>query len=358
MAVYVETVKAEAQNKRFVITGFGNVAPFKEVTLTGEVSGDVIYVNKKFHVGGFFKKEEVILKIDDRDYRDDLIKKKATLASLREDLKLEIGKQRVALKEYSIAKGNLGKINGESLYLIKREPYIRKLLYSIKKAKADVDLAERKLEKCVIRAPFDCYVLNRYIDKGAHLSIGGRVADVVAASAYYVNIYIPSFKLKWLGDVYKDPVKLVFDNSKSYTGRIVSVSPQVDKKGLMAELVVYVKGDRNPVSPLKINNYAYAEIEGKMLKSVTRLPVSALRENDRVWIYDNGRLKIKHINVLFSGKRYIYTYDIKPGRDIIVSQIATPIENMRLFKAGNKINNPQRSKSRRWYDKDNKVLHR
>ncbi len=363
LPVYVETEKATRVDTRFVISGFGNVEPFRKITLTSEVSGRIVFLAKGFYDGGFFKKGDIIARIDDRDYRDDLVKKESTLESLKEDLKIEEGRRRVALKEYKMAKGIFGKISSDSLYLTTREPYIKKILDSIKKAQADVRIAKRRLKETVIRAPFNCYILARYIDIGSRVSQNGRIADLVSSDGYYLKAHIPADELGWLGNIARDPVKVVFAGGKVYRGRIVSVSPQVDSKGLMADVVVFIKGDSDPTSPLKINNYATVEIEGKRLSSITRIPIAALRENNRVWIYDRGRLKIKQVDVVFSLKRYFYTYDIKPGSDVIVSQIATPVENMRLYRAKgsngrNGMNRKNRAPYWRSHDKNNKVFHR
>jgi len=345
MPVYVETKKAVRVNIRYRIEGFGNVEAMRDVTLVPEVSGKVIWVNSKFYPGGYFKKGEVILKIDPTDYRLDLIKKKAALESLREDLKIEQGKRRAAFKEYMAAKGVIrGGFDNSSLYLILREPYLKKLQNSIKRAEADLKLAEIRLSKTVVKAPFDCYVVARYVNLGSYLSAASRIAEVVYSNAYYIKAFIPVEELKQLGNYLHDPVRVYFSKNDVYSAHIISILPDVDKKGLLAGLLLVVKGLDDPLSGLKLNNYAKVVIEGKKLEDVTRIPVRALRENSRVWLYVNGRLKIKTISVVFRDKHFAYTYDVKPGSDVIVSEIATPVENMRLYKGTD--------------DKDHKVFYR
>ncbi|MBV1920914.1 MAG: hypothetical protein KUG73_09550, partial [Pseudomonadales bacterium] len=47
----------------------GTVTPGTEIRLTSEVSGQVLSVSKHFANGGFFKKGEMLIKVDDIEYQ-------------------------------------------------------------------------------------------------------------------------------------------------------------------------------------------------------------------------------------------------------------------------------------------------
>jgi len=64
-APLVSVVSLAPQDITFDIQSQGNVVPRTKTTLVAEVSGLVTRVADKFHVGGFFKKGERLLTIDD-----------------------------------------------------------------------------------------------------------------------------------------------------------------------------------------------------------------------------------------------------------------------------------------------------
>lgn len=72
-APLVEVREIERQNVRFVISSQGSVLPRTQTNLVSEVSGQIISVNDKFNVGGFFNKGEVLLTIDDSSYQVSLL---------------------------------------------------------------------------------------------------------------------------------------------------------------------------------------------------------------------------------------------------------------------------------------------
>ena len=65
-APLVEVMTLDSKAVTFSIASQGNVVPRTQTTIISEVSGAVTDVSEKFYVGGFFKKGEVLLKIDGR----------------------------------------------------------------------------------------------------------------------------------------------------------------------------------------------------------------------------------------------------------------------------------------------------
>lgn len=47
----------------------GLMSPHNQVTLSAEVTGRVVKINPEFEVGRFFSAGDVLLKLDDRDYK-------------------------------------------------------------------------------------------------------------------------------------------------------------------------------------------------------------------------------------------------------------------------------------------------
>ncbi|KAA0259039.1 efflux RND transporter periplasmic adaptor subunit [Deferribacter autotrophicus] len=334
MVTYVETVKGRIVDTNYIIYSFGNIYPAKSVTIYPEVSGKIKYINDKLLEGNYLKANELIAKIDDRDYLLNLKIKEANLNALYEDLKIELGKQKSAEKELKAAKNIIKNIDNESLYLILRKPYINKLKENIEIAKADLELAKLKLERTKIRSPFNAFVLKKYVDEGSYVTQGTKIADLIYADEFYLIALFPISELKWLDLKVVNFAKIIFDDGTVINGKIKSIEKAVDEKGLMVKAIISIKPELEKLSPVMIHNYANVEIFGKTLPKILMFPRTALKENNIVWINKDGKLLIKKIDVVFKNKDYVFTYDLSENDKIIVSNIAAPVENMPLKEVG------------------------
>ena len=69
VATAIRTTQIEPTELRLVVRSQGNVVPRTESELVPEVSGKVEWKSPNLVNGGFFRADEVLLKIDQRDHR-------------------------------------------------------------------------------------------------------------------------------------------------------------------------------------------------------------------------------------------------------------------------------------------------
>ena len=79
----VETFIALPQNIEAKIRSQGTIRPEKEIMLTSEVSGKIIWISKDLSDGANFGEGDVLLKLEKRDYALALISTEATLFQAR-----------------------------------------------------------------------------------------------------------------------------------------------------------------------------------------------------------------------------------------------------------------------------------
>ena len=85
-APLVRTWKAHSQTVQLSSITYGTVMPRTESDLIPEVSGRIISISPAMVSGGFFRKDELLLKIDPLDYEVALEQARAGLASARSEL--------------------------------------------------------------------------------------------------------------------------------------------------------------------------------------------------------------------------------------------------------------------------------
>ncbi len=327
ITINVETIKPKKININYRINGFGRIYPVKSVTLIPEVQGKIIYVNKKFNEGGFFKKDEVILKIDDRDYKINLKIEEAKLKSLLEDLKIEEAKSISATKELKTAYKLINEIDNRSIYIIERKPYIKKIKEEINATKERIKKAKLDLNRTIIRAPFNCIITKKYVDLGGYVSPGIKIADIVLSGNYYVRGNIVLSDLKYLKDK-NAGAYVYFQNGNLMKARLKYIEKELDKKGMMVKVILSLisKNDNN----VFLYDYVTFDIIGKELKNIFRINRRGLRENDTVWLVENGYLKIKKVNIIFKDLKYAYTFDLNENDEIIITNLSSVTDGIKV----------------------------
>jgi hypothetical protein len=78
------------------------------------------------------------------------------------------------------------------------------------------------------------------------------------------------------------------------------------------------------------------EIEGREVPGLYRVPRTAPRDGEYLWILGSGdRLEIRPVEILWSRKDEVFISDgVGEGERIIVSRLGTPAQGMALRAAG------------------------
>ncbi len=345
----VRVIEVMPTTERARIEAPGRVIAARQITLKARVSGMVVYIHPHLIPGGIIKKGEVLLKLDDTDYQLELQRKEDALALAEADLRIEEGSQKVALKEWELITGLGEDIDTSSRDLALRKPHLIKAKAMIASAKTARDKARVDLERTIIKAPFNLVVRDENVDLGLQVTPASTLATLAATDIFWAEISLPQTKLSWFALPDKTShritmrpvarVRLHCRGQAPISGQIVSLTPDLDKDGLMARLLVAIQdplGLEKVQQPVLIGSFITAEISGRELKNVYRIPRSALQENDRVLIAGAGNLLvIKPVTVAYSGvKTVLISAGLTPGDRLIISNLSAPISGMPLKIAG------------------------
>ncbi len=349
MEALVRVIKVMPTHENARIEAPGRVIAARQITLKVRVSGEVTYLHPDFIPGGVIKKGEILLKLDDVDYQLELRRKEDALALAEADLRIEEGSQTVALKEWELITSLSDDIDTSSRDLALRKPHLIKAKARITSAETALDRARVDLERTVIRAPFNLVVRDENIDLGLQVTPASTLATIAATDIFWAEISLPVTKLSWFDLPTKassnksaKPAAKVFLHSRNLPaleGRIIALTPDLDKDGLMARLLVAIAdplGLKKKHWPVLLGSFVRAEIIGRKLENVYRIPRSALQENDQVLIADSAdRLVLKSVTVAYYGvKTVLIDSGLNPGDRLIISNLPAPISGMALKIAG------------------------
>lgn len=346
-AMLVEAIPAKVSSLNFSVRSQGAVKPRTETTVVAEVGGQIVSVSPNFVAGGFFRHGEVLLQIDPSDYETALLRAQANLASRRAQLADMKARSEQALKDWQ----NLGR-EGEPSELVLRKPQLAEAEAAVQAAQAELQQAERNLERTRIRLPYDGLVRSKLVDVGQFVGPGTPVGVTFAVDRAEIRLPLSGSDLNYLElpsatrleRAQRIPVTLSADSggiSGRWSGEIVRTEGVVDD----ASRVVYAVAEvidpygflgQSTQAELKMGTFVRAEIQGRRVEDVVILPRAVLQPDNTVLVANAEReLEIREVTVARAEPRFVYLADgIEDGELIVTTALDAPIPGTKLAVRG------------------------
>jgi RND family efflux transporter MFP subunit len=340
----VRSQVVRAKDLRIDVETEGTVAPRTEIFLAAEVAGKVTMVPDSLAAGGFFGADDVLVKLDDRDFKVAIAQAEARVAQAKVLLSREQAEAEIARREWK----QLGR--GEASPLTLREPQVQEAKAAVAAAQAALEKAELDLERTVIRAPFAGRVRTKHVDVGQFVGRGATLARIYAVDYAEVRLPLHDGKLQFLD------LPLQYRGEKQATntchvtlrarfggrehqwnGTIVRTEGEIDSKSRMVHAIArvdnpYSKGANPDRPPLAVGMFVSATIHGKLFSNVIELPRDALRGGNRVLVIDSeSRLHFRTVAILRAGyETAILRSGLHDGERICLSPLATVVDGMQV----------------------------
>ncbi len=377
----VRVVETAAQSIPMFVETYGTVAPREVLTLVAEVPGQVVKLHPDFKAGGFVKKGEPLIEIDQRKYRLEVdlgragirqaeaeIKKliqeienlKASLKIALQDLALaetEVNRLEKLAKRDMAAQSVLDKARRQQLSSRERlqaienqlaltAPIKEQLETGMQRAKVMLDQALLNLEKTTITAPYDAWITEKKVEKGLVVNAGQPAGILFRANAFDISAHIPVDDLQWIQNGNNTLVGLKAQITFSgvsppvmKTGTVTRVKAALDATTRTLPLIVEVDSglDPHPTSKgpgsigLKAGMFVTITIKSDREQLVHKLPRHMIHDNDRVYLVKDGQLRIQQVNVLRRFKKTVFvTSGLNNGDLVIATPVANAVSGMKI----------------------------
>ena len=343
MSMLVEVEVAEKGDFIPVIQATGTVEPVEEVIISPLVNGQVVRRDPAFVPGGFVKKGAILLQIDPSDYRNTLELRKSELLQAETDLEMEMGRQEVAEKDLELV--GRDSLSPKQRSLVLREPQLNAVKADIKAAQAAVDQAETNLARTTLRAPFDAHILDQNVTVGSQVAPGDNLGRLVGTDAYWVTLTVPVSKLKWLsfpdseneiGSMVKIRNTTAWPSGSFRKGYLDKEVGALDAQTRLARVLIRVPDPlaqkmEEDKPKLMIGTFVEANIEANQIQNVIRINRNYIRNNQTVWVMDNGELSIRNVEVVLTDSDHAYiSKGLKEGEKIVTTNLSTVTEGIKL----------------------------
>jgi RND family efflux transporter MFP subunit len=346
LGALVEVATVARGERQIEVQGTGSVQPRQEISVIPQISGRVVEVAPGFVAGGFFRRGEVLFRVDDADYRLAVDKAQAAMAKAEYELATMEGQARIAREEWDRLKLADGQ---QPNPLVVYEPQLKNARAALLSARAALGQAELDLDRTVLRAPFNALVRSEALDLGQYLRAGTSVAVLAGTDQAEIVLPLPLQDLDWLqlprrgesGEGAAATVRLAgAGQNYDWAGRLVRTLGDVDPQGRMFRVVVEVDDpyglqSRQAGRPeLAIGSFVEVLLQGKTLADVAVLPASALRDDGTVWVMNDTHLKIRPVVVVRRTRdEVVIGGGLAAGDQVVLTALAGAAEGMKLRPA-------------------------
>jgi len=346
-AMLVDVTGISRGTFRPVIVAMGTVRPEQEIELSPRVSGEIVSISESFTPGGFVEEGDVLLRIDPADYEVNLLQRQSELRQATAELELELGRQDLAKKDYQELEGT---ISSEYKTLVLREPQLNTARAHVEAAQAAVRQAEIDLDRTRIRAPFGAHIINREANIGSQVSPGETLGRLVGIDSYWVEANVPVSDLRWIefpqsGEPSQSNVRVrnraAWPEDTFRAGNVHRLIGALENQTRLARVLLTVadplahEPESAGMPPLMVGSFVEARIEGKPIEDVIQMKRDFLRQNDTVWLKEDGVLKIRKVEIVFRDQDYVY---VRTGLDendqVVTTNLATVLDGSPLRLEG------------------------
>ncbi len=336
----VRVARVEAQAEYLTLTSQGTVQPRSQSELIPEVSGRVVWISPALVGGGSFVKDEVLLRIDDADYRSSVTRGEAALkrAEVEYDYAIDELKRIQSLRDKQLA-------SQQQLDNARRGAQIAEA--NLSESRAALEQARRDLARTELKAPFEGLVRNEHVDLGQFITRGSSIGTIYATDYVEVRLPIAADQLVYLGlpfstrgqipEAIRPPVTVTATFGEyrlHWQGELIRLEAEFDEESRMLYGVARLRMDANgeDALPVPVGMFVHAEIRGRKVEQVIRLPRSAMRDDDQVLVVDpDNRLRFRQVSVLrLEHDNMLVDGGLEDGELVCISPLQTVVDGMRV----------------------------
>ncbi|MCC5995961.1 MAG: efflux RND transporter periplasmic adaptor subunit [Oceanicaulis sp.] len=338
-AVFV--TEAEASPVQLTVRTQGEVTALIEIDLTAQVSGRVAYMNPNFVQGGFFEAGEVLVRLEDQDYRLAVTRAEAQVAQRRQALIREQAESELARQEWEA----IGR--GEATPLTLREPQMADARAQLAAAEAGLAEARLNLSRTRISAPFSGRVRDKLVDLGQFVGPGARLGRVFATETVQVRLPLSDREIALLNmpaafqASADNPGPQVMLSAQSggvmrqWRGEVVrtdaAINPQTRTLGVFVEVRdPYGAAADEAGAPLAVGQFVEAVIQGRQISDAIVLPRRALRGTGQMFVAErDGTLSVRDVQIIDSTpERVVVASGVAAGDRVITSTVRAAAHGM------------------------------
>ncbi|MEO0575914.1 MAG: efflux RND transporter periplasmic adaptor subunit [Pseudomonadota bacterium] len=344
-ALIVETTTLEQRDYQIMLESYGTVQPRTRSQLVSQVSGLIIDINPSFREGGFFKRGEMLVQLDPRDYEADVKIAQAALMDARQALAEAQARSTQAAEDWE----RLGNA-GEPSALVLREPQLTAARSRVASAEASVTKAKLDLSRTRVTAPYDGRVLQQSVDVGQVVNNLAALGEIYATDLVEVRLPLRNRDLEFIdlpaefeqSDTTKG-ARVVFTSDlggpHSWRGELVRTEAAIDDTARQLHVAARIdspfESDNNSGAALKVGQYVTARIAGRSVADALIVANENIYQGTFVFVVNEGVLERRRVQIAWQNDiESIVADGLFAGEHIVTTQLGQVTTGTRVKVTG------------------------
>lgn len=346
----VSTTSPEVQSGSISIMGNGTVRATREINLVAEISGRVVRISPSAVSGGFFQQGTPLFTLDQSDYRNAVSIAEAEVTQRKYELLLAQEEVTVARDEWNRLQARRGSSeipdSTDLGVLVFKEPQLRLAESLLKSAEARLEDARTRLNRTQVRAPFSGRIRTKLVDIGQYVAPGQAVASAYNTDQVEIPVPLQSSETALIGNLWQREtnrqisipatVRATFgDRTYEWDGFVDRTEGTLDANTRTLNVVVKVnqpyKTTENGRPPLLVGMFSEVEIQGNSYDTYYVIPREALKENETVWVFNDGILEVRNVDIIQESEGKVYIENgLNPDERLITSTLDVFTDGMEI----------------------------
>ncbi len=295
----------------------GRVISAEKVELYAEVSGIATYGARPFKSGTKFSRGDILLRIDDREFKRALASSKSqfmnTISKVLPDLKLDYPDYYQSWKQYLLAFKvdqpikKLPESDNEQLKLFLTGRDIFSGYYNILEAEA-------RLSKYSIRAPFNGSLTESFVNRGALIRTGQQLGEFIKSGQFELEASVMHDHLKFLRKGQIITLSAI-NASKTYEAKLIRINDKIDPGSQLVKIYFQLN---DPA--LKSGLYLEGKIGATTISNAVKLPIQAIVDESHVFIIKDDKAVKSMVSIMDQSTDSVVIAGLKNGDKVIIDK--------------------------------------
>ena len=331
----VEVIEVSPIDYPIQLQSRGTITPQTQGELVAEIAGRITATSPHFKAGGSFKAGERLITLDPTDYHYAVTIAEAEQAQA--NLTLEKSRAEAAQAE---ANWKRMKLSAKPTALTLHRPQLAQAEAALAAASAKLKQTKRELTRTQIVAPYSGRLLEKRVDLGQFVTRGAPLATLYATDLAEVRLPITDRQSRFLtlpeSGIQSRVTLSTTHSDLQWQGRLVRSEAAIDSRTQQLYVVAQIE---NPYATridgtgaLRIGQFVHAEIEGKTLQQVYRVPRVAVRNGDEVLtVDDDNQIRHRTLTTIWQQTdQLIVSAGVEPGDRIVTTALPYAPEGMQV----------------------------
>lgn len=305
-----------------IVGSQGSVGAYRSSNISAEVDGNILSLSEHFLSGRRVSGGDVLISIDPEPYQLALKAAEAQIAQA----KLNLAQEQALADQARADWLDLDRDLVDASELVLRKPQIALAQAAIQAAEAEARLAQRRLSKCQITAPFDGIIETASAGRGQFVRAGTSLGTLIDSHKVEVALPILNQDLAFVelpvGENTGSPVRIetqIGQQRYTWTGRITRLIPRIGARNQQMICIAEIEKPFDGSMPLLPDLFVQAGISGIVPQDTVEIPRAAVHGGSYVWlINDSNQLQRRDISISRYNKQALQI--AHDGETVLVNQ--------------------------------------